>query len=177
MKSICSSVIAVAVMVLLAFAVVPASAQTDNSIRLPVSYTTLQPPRSEASYVDPAFGTSIKRISDALHTADAANGGMLQWIENEYSTAAAFNSDNSRLILLHNSYFGLYDGSGAFLGNLPFEIAGLSEPRWSRIDNNTLYYHPVGGNQLKTYNVASRVTAVVHTFGEYGSIFGNGEMD
>lgn len=169
MKAIFLSVI------VLLFAVVPASAQTDNSIKLPANYTTSQPPAPESSYIDPVFGTSIKRISDALHTVNADAGGMLPWIENEYSTAAPFNSDNSRLILVHNSYFGLYDGSGNFLGNLPLEINSSSEPRWSRADNNTLYYHAT--NQLKSYNVASSVTKVVHTFSEYGSIYGNGEMD
>ncbi len=162
----------------LAFATGQVMAQTDTSVHLPANYTTLQPPANEATYVDAAYGAKIQRVSDALHTPDASGGGMLQWIENEYSTAAAFNNDNSRFILLHNSYFGLYDGAtGAFVGNLPFEIAGLSEPRWSRMDNNTLYYHPTGGNQLKTYNVATGVTTVLHTFKEYTSISGNGEMD
>ena len=34
-----------------------------------------------------------------------------------------------------------------------------------------------GGNQLKSYNVATGVISVVHTFSEYSSISGNGEMD
>ncbi len=58
---------------------------------------------------------------------------------------------------------------------LPLEINSSSEPRWSRKDNATLYYH--SGNQLKSYNVSSGATAVVHTFSEYTSISGNGEMD
>jgi uncharacterized protein (TIGR03437 family) len=167
-----------AILGLLALVTGQAMAQTDTSVHLPVSYTTFQPPANQATYVDPTYGAKIQRVSDALHTPDASNGGMLQWIENEYSTAAAFNNDNSRFILLHNSYFGLYDGAtGAFVSNLPFDIAGLSEPRWSRMDNDTLYYHPAGGNQLKTYNVATGVTTVLHTFKEYTSISGNGEMD
>src|SRR5204863_6970181 len=93
----------------------------------------------------------------------------------EYSTAAPFSSDNSRLILLHQSYFGLYDGNGSFIGNLPLEINSSSEPRWSRTDNTTLYYH--AANQIKSYNVSSQTTKVVHTFKEYSSIKGNGEMD
>ena len=102
-------------------------------------------------------------------------GGKLAWIVNEYSTASPFNNDNSRLILVHQSYFGLYDGNGNFLGNLPLEINSSSEPRWSRKDNSTLYYHR--GNQLKSYDVSTGSTAVVHTFSEYSSIAGNGEMD
>jgi uncharacterized protein (TIGR03437 family) len=160
---------------LLTLAVVQAAAQGDASVHLPANYTTMQPPANQAAYVDPAFGTSITRVSDALHTTNATNGAKLQWIENEYATAAAFNSDNSYLILVHESYFGLYNGSGGFVGNLPMEINASSEPRWSRMDNNTLYYH--AGNQLKTYNLATTATKVVHTFSEYSSISGNGEMD
>ena len=152
-----------------------ASAQIDNSVRQPVNYATMQAPAPGASYTDPAFGTSIKRITDALHTANADAGGMLPWIENEYSTAGPFNSDNSKMILVHVSYFGLYDGSGNFLSNLPMEIGASSEPRWSRTDNSTLYYHYT--NQLKAYNVTTAVTTVIHTFSEYASISGNGEMD
>ncbi len=153
------------------------SAQNDTSVHLPANYGVMQPPASQLTYVDPAFGTTITRLSDAQHTPDASNGGMLQWIENEYSTANPFTTDNSRLILLHNTYFGLYSGSGAFVGNLPLEISASSEPRWSRVDNNTLYYHMAGGNQLKTYNVATGVTTVIHTFSEYSAIAGKGKTD
>jgi uncharacterized protein (TIGR03437 family) len=174
MKEISSCVARVAIC-LVVLATGRAFAQNDSNVHLPVNYGTMQPPANQSSYTDSAYATSIKRVSDALHTPNADSGGMLPWIENEYSTASAFNSDNSRFILVHVSYFGLYDGSGGFLGNLPFEISASSEPRWSRMDNNTLYYH--AGNQLKSYNVATSVTSVVHTFSEYTSISGNGEMD
>jgi uncharacterized protein (TIGR03437 family) len=148
---------------------------TATGVEAAPSYDSLQPPATGGTYVDPVFGATIKRVSNALSTPDADRGGMLTSIMNEYSTASAFNGDNSKLILLHQSYFGLYDGSGTFLGNLPLEISASSEPRWSRKDNATLYYH--AGNMLKSYNVASGATAVVHTFSEYSSINGNGEMD
>ena len=161
---VCLSVVGL----LLTFAAERAAAQNDASVHLPANYTTMQPPANQASYVDPTYGTSIQRVSDALHTVDADSGGMLPFIENEYSTATPFNSDNSRFILVHTSYFGLYDGSGKFVGNLPMEINSSSEPRWSRMNNNTLYYH--FANQLKSYNVATSATTVVHTFSEYTSI-------
>jgi hypothetical protein len=138
-------------------------------------YDSFQPPSDGGTYSDPVFGSTIKRVSNALATADADGGGTLTWITNEYSTVSAFNSDNSKFILVHQSYFGLYAGTGTFLGNLPLEINASSEPRWSRQDNVTLYYH--SGNMLKSYDVASGAIAVVHTFSEYSSISGNGEMD
>jgi uncharacterized protein (TIGR03437 family) len=153
------------------------AASDPANVRLPLSYGALQPPVKGANYTDPAFpsGSSIKRLTDALNTPNVDTGGNLPWIEDEYSTAAAFSNDNSHLILVHVSYFGLYDGSGTFVSSLPLEINASSEPRWSRTDNNTLYYH--AGNQLKSYNVVTSTTQVVHTFSEYSSISGNGEMD
>jgi len=145
-------------------------------VALPPSYDTLQPPAVGGTYIDPAFGSTIQRVSNAMGTVNASAGGHLTWIENEYSTANAFNSDNSKFILVHESYFGLYDGvTGLYLSDLPFEINASSEPRWSRTDNVTLYYH--SGNQLKRYNVSTGGIGVVHTFSEYSSISGNGEMD
>jgi len=139
------------------------------------NYNSFIPPAAGGAYIDPAFGSTIQRVSDALATPNSSGGGNLTWIENEYSTASAFNSDNSRFLLVHQSYFGLYDGSGTHIGDLPLEIVASSEPRWSRQNQTTVYYH--FGNQLKSYDIASGVTAVVHSFNEYSSISGNGEMD
>ena len=148
----------------------------DTRILTPPDYTTFLPPGAGRSYRDPVFRTNITRITDATHTTDFANSVRnLTWIENEYSTASPFNNDNSRLILVHESYFGLYDGKGKALGNLPLEMNASSEPRWSRRNNSTLYYRR--GNQLKSYNVSTAATNVVHTFGHYSSISGKGQMD
>jgi hypothetical protein len=148
---------------------------TTTGVQPAPNYDSFIPPVMGASYVDPVFGTTIKRVSDAMRTPNAAGGGYLDWIENEYSTMSAFNSDNSRFILVHQSYFGLYDGTGFYMSDLPLEIIASSEPRWSRKDTSTLYYH--SANQLKSYNISTGGTSVVHTFSEYSSISGNGEMD
>jgi hypothetical protein len=141
----------------------------------PSNYYSFAPPAAGATYADPAFGTGIKRLSNAVATNNDADGGKLQWVLHEYSTPAVFNNDNSRLLLQHGSYFAVYDGNGTFLKNAPFDMSAATEPRWSRSDNNVVYYKR--GNQLKSYNVASGAQAVVHTFSEYGAISGNGESD
>jgi len=148
---------------------------SDACVEAAPAYNTLLPPTAGGSYVDPVFGTTIKRVSDALNTHNADRGGVLSWISNEYSTASPFNNDNSRFILVHQSYFGLYDGAGYYLSDLPMEISASSEPRWSRVDLVTVYYH--WRNQLKAYNTATNATTVVHTFDEYSAIDGAGEMD
>jgi hypothetical protein len=104
-----------------------------------------------------------------------ASGGYLNWITDEYSTMTPFNSDNSNILLVHQSYFGLYNGSGSYIQDLPLEINSSSEPRWSRSDNHTVYY--VHGNQLKSYDISSGAMSVVHTFSEYSAISGFGESD
>jgi hypothetical protein len=155
----------------------PAFAQlSTGGVLLPPNYNTFIPPAVGNVYVDPVFGSTVKRVSNAMATPNVDQGGNLTWIENEYSTTSAFNSDNSKFILLHQSYFALYDGpTGSYNRDLPLEINSSSEPRWSRKDNATLYYH--SGNQLKSYNISTGVASVVHTFSQYSAIGGNGEMD
>jgi Calx-beta domain/Repeat of unknown function (DUF5648) len=134
-----------------------------------------------ASYVDQVFGTSIKRLSDATTMPNHAGTGMLPFVSTEYPTASPFNFDNSRLILQHSSYFGLYDGTGRYIRDLPFAqdlpfpVNAGSEPRWSRTDPGVLYY--VSGNSLMTLNVNSGVSSLVHSFIEYAAIRGRGESD
>jgi hypothetical protein len=147
----------------------------DALVHTPPNYDTLLPPAIGATYVDPVFGTTIQRLSDALHTLDASNVGYLTWIEDEYSTASPFNSDDSRFLLVFQSYYGLFDGSGNYITNLPFEVNSGSEARWSRTNPNILYYHT--GNQLKQVNITTMALTVVHTFSEYTAISGKGQMD
>jgi hypothetical protein len=154
----------------------PARAQLSvGGPELPLNYNTLQPPAVGGTYVDPVFGSTVKRISNALGTPNSDRGGNLTWITDEYSTISPFNSDNSRILLVHQSYFGLYDGAGFYIRDLPLEINSSSEPRWSRKDNRTIYY--VHGNQFKSYDISSGATNIVHTFSEYSAISGKGESD
>jgi WD40 repeat protein len=86
-----------------------------------------------------------------------------------------FNRENSRLLLQHGSYFALYDQTGKFLKNLPFEVSASSEPRWARNEPNILYYHV--GNQLKRLDVSRDSIKTLHVFSEYSRIDGAGESD
>src|SRR5580704_8272519 len=157
------------------FAMAALAQLTTTGVETPTNYNTFVPPAAGASYVDPVFGSTIKRVTNAVATTNADQGGDLQWIENEYSTMAAFNSDNSKFILVQESYFGLYDGDGTFLYSLPLEISSSSEPRWSRTSTGVLYYHL--GNQLKSYTVATGALTVVQAFSQYSAIAGTGESD
>jgi len=154
---------------------------TNNNVLVPPNYLTFVPPAAGSSYVDPVFGTTITRVSDAANTISADNGKPLVYVEAEYSTKSPFNTDNSRMLLLEFSYFSLYDA--VTLQRIkPFccvgpIVAASSEPLWSRTDPNLFYFHPVNSNQLKTYNVATDVVKLLHTFSEYSSITARGESE
>lgn len=142
----------------------------------PPDYYLAQPPGPGGTYVDPVFGTTIKRISEARKTPNDADTGTLRFITNEYSTMSPFNCDNTRLLLQHQSYFALYDGEGNFSKNLlDVGVGAPSQPRWSRTDPDALYY--VYGNQLRRLNVATGAISVVRTFHEYSIVSGHGESD
>ena len=147
----------------------------DANVYVPPQYLNLTPPDAGQPYIDPAFGTSIKRITNAPAQPSLDSGGMLTFITDEYSTMSPFNLDNSKILLVFQSYFGLFDGAGNFLKNCPLEISASSEPRWSRTNRDVVYYHY--GNQLRSYNTATDGIAVLHVFSEYGSISGKGESD
>jgi hypothetical protein len=148
---------------------------TDNTVRTAPNYLTFQPPAAGGAYADPVFGTSIKRISSARTTTNADAGGLLQYIAGEYSSMTPFNADNSKLLLQHQSYYGLYDGAGNFIRNLPMEINTSSEPRWSRSNPNVVYY--LRANALKQYDASTGVISTVRAFTEYSAVSGRGESD
>ena len=159
---------------------------TNTNVYTPPNYYTFVPPAAGGSYIDPVFGTTIIRISDAAHTISADSGQPLPWVEAEYSTKSPFNADNTKILLIEFSYFSLYDGvtlqrikplccQGAI-------VAATSEPLWSRTDPNVFYFHPAtpsqgNFNQLKKYNVATDLVTLVHTFSEYSSISARGESE
>jgi hypothetical protein len=147
----------------------------DSATQAPPNYYTLQPPAAGESYVDPVFGSTIKRMSNSLKEPNRTmgSGATLPFISGEYSSMSPYNSDNSRILGLHFSYFGLYDGAGSFTKNL--NVCASCEPRWSRSNPNILYF--ISGNQLKRLDVSTDAVSVVHTFAGYTSITGKGESD
>jgi hypothetical protein len=157
-------------------AIAPARAVADDtSIRRPLRYDTFQPPAAGRFYLDPVFGTRVSRLSDAMHQADASEPGDVTTIIDEYATVDPFNMGATRLLLLQRSYFALYSPEGRFLQNLPLEVDGTSQPRWSRSDPNVLYY--LHANTIRQLDVSTSEIKDVHVFAEYAQIDGRGESD
>jgi hypothetical protein len=154
---------------------------TNSLVLVPPDYLSFIAPSVGSSYVDPVFGTTFTRVSDAAQTSSADDGQPLSFVAAEYSTKSPFNSDNSKLLLIEFSYFALYDAVTRqrvkpFCCSFPI-VAASSEPLWSRTDPNLFYFHPAGSNQLMTYNVATNVVKLVRTFSEYSSISAKGESE
>lgn len=148
---------------------------TDDGIYPPINYYVFVPPAVGQSYLDPTFGTPVRRLSNAMVTLNAADDGNLPGISHEYATMSPFNLDNSRLLIQHHSYFALYDGAGSYIKDLPFEVSTATEPRWSRTDPSIFYY--LVDNELKRYNVLTDTATVVRRFSEYERVIGAGESD
>ena len=62
---------------------------TDTDIHVPPNYFTMQPPAVGGSYVDPVFGTTIKRLTDT--TNDPIAGMAVPY----YSQTSSFNLDDT----------------------------------------------------------------------------------
>src|SRR6266536_4220994 len=62
------------------------AAVADGNTYVPSNYYGFQPPGVGGSYTDADFGTSIKRITNALGTSNKDQGGNLTFITTEYST-------------------------------------------------------------------------------------------
>lgn len=135
---------------------------------LPPEYGAFEPPAPGATYEDPAFGTTIERLTDAT---GIGFGGFVP----EYSQHSAFNLDDSRMILVAgDGSLRLYHGDGRF--DRVLSTASLnSEARWSRQSPDWLYFHTQ--NQIRRLNVETReVVSVGAPFS--GSItFGRGQGD
>ncbi len=154
------------------FAQVPACGSVTDG--LPRALPALAPPARGQSYVDPTFGCTVTRLTNA-----AAEG--VAWVEHFYSSVNPFNA-GSTLVLLQKAggVQHIRDLSGNIVRDdlWRFGMQPLSDVVWSRTDPNGLYFHPVGGNELRRYDVTTDTMTVLHTFAGYASVwFGHWEGD
>lgn len=169
-----------------------------DAVILPPNLNSFNPPRGAgSSYIDPAFGTKITRLTDNL--------GFNQFVIGGYygnSEICYFNKDGSYLIALENILDGGKPKLAAFLYNGATGVrqkmigapgSGL-DPYWIRwaladryklngkyvsIDPvNHFYYY--AGNEIRLHNVGSMDNyQVIHKFTEYtkiGSAGGEGDI-
>lgn len=147
----------------------------DTNIYIPSPQSTL--PNLNVEFKDSIFDTNLRRISSASTTKDEAfgDGRNIIFINPEYSTVCPFNKDNTKLLLFHQNYHGLYninsDNSINFIRHAPF---GMKEPRWT--DDKDIFIF-ISGNTIKYYDIKDDKVRDYYTFSEYKSITASGEGD
>jgi hypothetical protein len=139
--------------------------------------TALAMPALGHATIDPQFGTTIRRISDAGGTAI---------IKPAYSTIPAWNADESYLILYHTGT-GVPGGTGHHLYNgktyqyikkLNINPPDLEQFYWHATDPNILYYVDRSNKSLTRYFVSTDTKEVVRDFSSVcpsGSISGGSD--
>lgn len=128
------------------------------------------------TYVDPAFGTVIKRVSDAAKITTVDGGRIPPGCGIEYSGMSAFNANDTALLIACFSVFELRTLPDLRRIQPPIEINTGSEPRWDRDEPNKFYYH--NKNSLYAFDWTTLKSTLIQTFPEYTVIgFGGGESD
>lgn len=106
--------------------------------------------------IDPSFGTTIRRITDA---------GAGNKVVPMYSTIQAWNTDESMMILydVDNSVHRLLDGMNySFIRNLSdVNAADLEQIFWDFNDPNVFYYPESGTDDFIKYEVESQTKTVL----------------
>jgi hypothetical protein len=129
-----------------------------------------QPPaEAGADFIDPAFGTPVRRLTNAK-----AEGAPL--LTHDYSRSSAMNDDDT-LLLIHglDSRYALYTTGGARLHELPGVAGGGAEPRWIRGDPRRIFF--LRGNAAFTMDVHTRTEAMIAEFPGYDSVSSGGEQE
>ncbi len=117
--------------------------------------TALDKPPLLGSATDPAFGTTIRRITDV-----GGNGV----IKPMYSTISAWNADESSMILYEvGGGHHLYDGhTYEYLRPLQIRPADIEQVFWHTNDPDLFFY--VDGTELIRYHVSESRAEVVRDF-------------
>lgn len=128
---------------------------TDRDSRI---VSAIDKPRVLQTYVDPAFGTQVTRITNAPY------GTARRTL---YNTIQPWNADESLLMLYHTgddeAGHHLYDGKTyKYIRRMEFSAADIEGIYWDEYDSSTLYFiqrrpsnDPLYGKLVK-YNVNTR---------------------
>lgn len=147
------------------------SSPNNSSVSVPPpSYSTFQPPTVSSAYVDPTFGTIVKRLTDS-GKADLA-----------HTEITYFNMNNSYFVAMDDKTMYLMDGKdGRKIKALGSKTMMPWYFRWARGNYYTLsgakktfnpakHFYKYEGNEIRLYNVDTLEYVVLHKFTEYSEI-------
>lgn len=130
----------------------------------PTPPTASPVPKLNLPFVDPAYNTTITRVTDVSQITDDAAPA---WIRHEYSRRPAFNVDSSRALMASsNGFLRLYevDKPGNRLRFVKtLKVGGNIEPNWHPTDPNVFRHFGNSGAGMKIfeYDVTSDRESVV----------------
>lgn len=121
--------------------------------------------------VDPTFGTTITRLTDAAMTEDDPQHPALG-LRHEYARYPALNADHTKLLVrvLGGAYRGFFEvrelATGALIHRL--STAGEPEGSWHPTDPDLLFYR--SGNEVGILSLRAGQSATLMSFPQYHSI-------
>jgi len=142
----------------------------DSSNHVPTDWTTFVPPARGQSYVDPTFGCTVTRLTDA--SSEVWSGSFYLPLNHGYATVSPFNANDSYLMLADgwNRHF-VTDVTGNIVvstSNMP--TANNTWFLWDAMNASVFYY--TNGNSLMkgTISGSSVASSTVHQFSEYAAV-------
>ncbi len=119
------------------------------------------------TFIDPVFGSRIKRVSDAklFSKMDLGPGDAATKLRHHYASSAAWNSDSSKYLL---NFGQVRDTQTNELVIVTSHYTYLKEYIWSKVNPNLIY--GTSGNKLLTFNIATKKVTRLHTFTDFGNL-------
>jgi hypothetical protein len=118
----------------------------------PPDYYSFTPPAVGDDYVDPVFGSHVRRLTNE-------NSRLVHVGQSEYTN---FNADDSLFFSSISAGVYIYDAETGVQVN-QFSTINIANVRWSPIDKDYFFY--MTGSQIRKYDVNTGEYALLHDFG------------
>ena len=118
----------------------------------PPDYYSFTPPAVGDDYVDPVFGSHVRRLTNE-------NSRLVHVGQSEYTN---FNADDSLFFSSISAGVYVYDAETGVQVN-QFPTINIANVRWSPIDKDHFFY--MTGSQIRKYNVNTGLYTLLHDFG------------
>ena|SRR5438094_1962151 len=133
----------------------------DRQVHIPPDWTSFVPPARGVSYVDPVFGCSIVRLTDALHDGVAEH--------HYYATLTPVSADDSKVLIVneHGAWF-VTDLVGRVVvpvTKMPANNGGTL--LWDATNGDVFYYTIKNSLMKGTIQRGTVKASLIHRFGEY----------
>jgi len=139
----------------------PCGKPDDRQVHIPPDWTSFVPPARGVSYVDPVFGCSVARLTNAVHEGVAAH--------HYYATLTPVSADDSKVLIVneHGVWF-VTDLVGNIVvpaANIPANNGGTL--LWDATKGDAFYYTRKNALMKGTIHGRTVKPSLIHAFGEY----------